>query len=126
MLNEIADQKRDIFGAIAQRGNLNGKYVEAVVEVATESALSDTVGEVGVGGGDDADVHALSARAAETLELLLLKDAEKLGLEFERKVADFVEEKRAAIGQFETANFLVNGPSEGAAFVAEKLGFEET
>src|SRR2546425_1124933 len=81
--------------------------------------------EVLIGAGDNADVHALGTIATEAFEFLLLKDAQKFGLKFERKVADFVEEERAAVGEFETADFLVDGAGESAALVAEKLGFEK-
>ena len=42
-----------------------------------------------------------------------------------REVADFVEEEGAAIGEFEAADLLRKSTGEGAALVAEKLGFEE-
>jgi len=57
---------------------------------------------------------------------LALKHAKKFRLKFEGKVADFVKEEGAAIGEFEAANFLTDGAGEGAALVAEELGFEQT
>jgi hypothetical protein len=55
----------------------------------------------------------LGAGAAQALELLLLQDAQELGLEFERDVADLVEEDRAAVRQFEAAEALGDGAGEG-------------
>ncbi len=104
---------------------MNGKDVEAVVKVAAECALGDELCEIAVGGGDDADVNALCAIAAEALELLLLQNAEEFGLKVERKVGDFVEEESAVIGQFEAADFLRESAGESAALVAEKFGFEK-
>jgi len=124
-LDEVAHEERKIFGALAQRGDLNGENVQAVVEVTAKSAFGDALGKINVGGGNDADVNALGAIAAEAFEFLLLKDAKKFRLEFEGKIADFVEEERAAVGEFEAANFLTDGAGESAAFVAEKLGFEK-
>src|SRR5439155_8075719 len=92
-LHEVANEEGKIFGAFAESGNLDGENVEAVEEVAAERAFGDTLGKIGVRGGDNADVHALSAIAAEAFEFLLLEDAKKFGLQFERKIADFVEEK---------------------------------
>src|SRR5260370_39924895 len=64
--------------------------------------------------------------ADEPSEFLFLKHAKKFRLKFEGKVADFVEEEGAAVGEFEAANFLTDGAGEGAALVAEELGFEQT
>ena len=66
-----------------------------------------------------------SAIAAEAFEFLFLQDAQEFGLQLERDVADFVQEKGAAIGELEAADFLVDGAGEGAAFVAEEFGFEQ-
>src|SRR5206468_5742597 len=49
----------------------------------------------------------------------------KLGLQLERNVADLVEEESAAVGELEAADFLVDGPGEGAALVTEELGFKQ-
>ena len=125
ILDEVADEQRHVFAAFAQRRNLNGKNVEAIVEVAAKFAVGDEAREVAIGGGDDADVDGLGAIAAEAFEFLLLQDAQEFWLELERDVADFVEEKSAAIGEFEAADFLVDGAGEGAAFVAEEFGFEQ-
>src|ERR1700675_3022194 len=106
LLHEIADEERNVFRTLAQRGDLNGKNIEAVVEVAAKSALGDQFRKIGVGGSDDTDIYASRSRASETFEFLLLQNAEKLGLQFEREVADFVEKERAAVGEFEAADFL--------------------
>src|SRR6266550_2250823 len=124
-LHEIANQQREIFGALAERGNLNGENIQTVIEVAAKGALGNAFRKILIRGGDDADVHALRAIAAEPFEFLLLQHAKKLRLKFEGKVADFVEEERAAVGEFEAADFLIDGAGERAALVAEQLGFEK-
>jgi hypothetical protein len=55
-----------------------------------------------------------------------LQHAKKFGLKFKGKVADFIEEESAAIGEFKAADFLTDGAGEGAALVAEEFGFEKT
>src|SRR5437762_3795006 len=70
-------------------------------------------------------VHALRAIAAETFEFLLLKDAQQLGLKFQRNVTGFIEEERAAVGQLEAADFLIDGPGECATLMSEEFGFEK-
>ncbi len=80
--------------------------------------------QVDVGGGDQAEVGAHEARAAEAAELALLQDAQQLGLRVERQVADLVEEERAAVGQLEHAGALRVGAGERAALVTEELALE--
>ena len=74
-----------------------------------------------VGCGNDANVHALWAVAAEALEFLFLKNAQKLGLKVEGQIADFIKEERSTVGELEAADFLVEGAGAGATLVAEKF-----
>src|SRR6202007_1458336 len=100
-LDEIADQEGNVFPALAEGREENGEDVEAVIKVAAEFFFGDELGKVRIGGGDDAHIDANGAIAAEALEFLFLENAEQFGLEFEREIADFVEEDRAAVGKFE-------------------------
>ena len=63
-LDEVADEEREIFGALAESGDLDGENVQAVEEVAAEGALGDEFGKVLICCGDYADVHAMGAVAA--------------------------------------------------------------
>src|SRR5437762_4343759 len=118
-LDEVPHQKRNILRAFAKRRDLNRENVEPVIKVAAEGALADEFGKILVRGGDHADIHALRAVAAEALKFLLLQDAQQFRLEVEWEVADFIEKKRAAVGQFKTADFLIHCAGERALFMAE-------
>src|SRR5439155_1150727 len=86
--------KRNILETLAERGNLDGKNVQAVIQIVAEGALSHKLRKIDVGGGHDANVHALRAIAAEAFEFLLLKDAQQLGLKFQRNVTGFIQVER--------------------------------
>ncbi len=43
----------------------------------------------------------------------------------ERHVADFIEQERAVLGEFEAAGAAFDGTGEGAFFVAEEFTFDE-
>ena len=79
-----------------------------------------------IGGGDDAHIHFLGRIAAQALELLLLQNAQQLGLELQRDVADFVEEQRALVRQFEAPNLARDGAGERASFVAEEFALQQS
>ncbi len=67
----------------------------------------------------------MRAVAAQAFEFLFLQNAQEFGLQLHGQVADFIEEKRAAVGKFEAADFLIDRSGKSAALVAEKFGFEQ-
>src|ERR1700735_1049263 len=46
LLDEISDEQRNVFRALAESGNVNGKNVEAIVKIAGESTTRYEVREV--------------------------------------------------------------------------------
>ena len=68
----------------------------------------------------------MGAIATEAFEFLFLEDAQEFWLELERDVADFVEEKRAAIGEFEATDFLVDGAGKSSALVPKQFAFKQS
>ena len=94
-------ERGNIFLVVAQRRNVDGDDVQAVVEILAERAFFERGAQVAIGGGDQAHVHFERFRSAEALEFALLQNAQKLHLNRGGNVADFVEEKRALVGQLE-------------------------
>ena len=87
--------------------------------------MRDLLLEVAVGRGDHPDIDADVGGAAHALEALLLEEAQQLGLQRRRHLADFVEEDRPAVGGFEQAPLLHPRVGEGPALVAEELALEQ-
>ena len=125
LFEEAADQERDVFLALAQRRKMERNYVEAMEEIFAEAAFAHELGEIFVGGGEDADVYFYGVGATEAHEFAFLDDAEELGLGFRADRGDFVEENRALIGDFEEAFFGSDRAGECAFHVAEELRFEQ-
>src|SRR6266403_382542 len=115
----MAREKRNIFAAFAQRGNLNGNDAEAVVEVLAEAAFRNLFLELLVGSGDDADVDVGFLGAADGADFAFLKDTVELHLHGQAHVADLVHEERASMSSLEEALAVFVGASEGALHVAE-------
>jgi hypothetical protein len=63
--DEMLDQERQILLAAAQRRQLDADHVDTVVEVLAQRARADLLGQVLVGGDDDAGVGGLGAGGAE-------------------------------------------------------------
>src|SRR6185437_11243348 len=123
--DEELRQRRNVLLVLAQRRQVNGHDVQAVVQIFTERALLERGAQVAVGGGDQADIHFLGAGAAEAFEFALLQDAQQFDLRGHGHVADLVEEQRALVGQLEFPRLGSGGAGEGALFVAEQLALEQ-
>ena len=63
--------------------------------------------------------------SAEPLESAIFEHAQQLGLRDERQVADFIEEKRAAVGELDASRLAIVRTGERALFVAEDFRFEQ-
>ena len=90
-LSEITNQQRDVAVAFLQRGHHNGKNIQPVVQVSAKFLLPKTCGQVAVGGCQQPDIHPDGAIAAQPFEFLLLKHAQKFGLQLQRKVSNLVQ-----------------------------------
>src|SRR5207237_6575542 len=64
--------------------------------------------------------------ATDAAEFALLEHPKKLGLQFERQVADLVEEQSAALRQLEPASASLGRAGEGASLVPEKFALEQS
>ena len=122
---EEEGQLGDVADALAERGDLQGDHVEAVVEILAEEALGDALAQVAVGGGEDAHVDLEGLVAAHALEGALLEEAEQLDLGGQRDLAHLVEEDGAAGGQLEAPLAAGDGAGERALLVAEELALQQ-
>src|ERR1700704_7181724 len=100
---------------------MNRKHAQSVVEILAELPARHGVGEVPVGGDDEAKVGLERHGAADPLELALLEDTEKFGLDGRRELADLVEKQGAPGGELEAARLLPVRSGEGTPFMAEEL-----
>ena len=63
--------------------------------------------------------------SAEPFDLALLQETQQARLAFERQVADFIEEQRAAVGRFHAADLALIRAGERAALVAEQFRLQQ-
>ena len=101
---EVLGERHDLGRAIAQRRHDEREAADAEQQVLAEPAGADLGFEVAVRRGDEARVGRDFGRAADARDHLALEDAQQLGLERERHLADLVEEQRAAVGRLEEAD----------------------
>ena len=124
-VEEVLGQRRNIAGALAQGRDAEGHHVQTVVEIHAEGAALHLRREVAIGGGHQADIELPGARAPHAFKLALLQDAQELGLQLRRQLADLIEKDGAAFGHLELALLLRHGAGEGSLLVPEQLAFQQ-
>ena len=125
LANDGPHQLRDVLAPLAQRRQPDRKDAQPVVEVVAERTVSHHSPEVAVRRGDDAHIHFLRLRRPEPFERSLLQHAQQLGLQFERQIANLVEEEGAVMRELEASLPRRHGAGECAARVAEQLAFNQ-
>lgn len=125
LAGEVLGEEGDILAAVAEWGEVEGEDVEAVEEVGAEAVGAAGFVEVGIGGGDDADIGLAGFLGAEAAELLFLEEAEEFDLGWEGEAVDFVEEEGAGFGEFDEAGAAGGGAGKGTGFMAEQFVFDE-
>ena len=122
LVQDGAGQQRDIAGPLPQGRDVQGKGVEAVVQILPELPLRHIVGQGGVAGGDHPHVGLQLLDRAHRAEPPLLEDAQQLGLEPDVHFGDLVQKEGAAGGGLEEAHLAAPlGAGEGALGIAEEL-----
>src|SRR5579862_4661477 len=120
----MARQENNVFAPLAQRWNGQWENVEAIIEVAPEFAIFDHLLQIAMGRGDNANIHLLRTRAAQSLKFAFLQDPEQFRLKLEWDVTNFVEEQGALVGTLEATGLAHDGAGKGPAFMAEELAFQ--
>ena len=122
---EILGQRRDVPGALAERGQVDREDVKPIEEILPERAGRRLGLEVGVRRRDHAHVHAPRGRLADAPQLAFLDHAQQPELHRRRHLADLVQEDRAAVRLLEQPVSLRRRAGERAARVPEELGLQQ-
>src|SRR4029434_7962663 len=88
-------------------------------------SLSDSAIQIAVGGSDDSHVNADRLGPPDPLKFAFLKKPQQFGLKLRGNVADFIEENRAPVRQFDFASFELQGAGKRPLFMTEKLALQE-
>src|ERR1700722_15819650 len=124
-LREIPHQQRNIFRAFAQWRDPNGKNIQAVIEVAAKLALGNHLFQVAICRSNKPDIHFHRPAIAQALELALLKCSQKLRLQLGRYISHFIQEERALVGQFQSADFLRDRAGERSLLMPKKFALQQ-
>src|SRR5690348_7924568 len=105
-LREIADEDLNISRALAQRRYCDRENPESVIKVTSKLAFFHHLGKITVGSRNQAHIDGDGPRASQSLKFLFLECAQQLGLQVQRDVAHFVEEKGSVVSEFQPPDLL--------------------
>ena len=111
---KMSDQNRQVLDPPSKRGNLDRHHGETKVQIATKGAIFDPRLEILIGRCDHPGVDLAGRVLSDALDLTLLENSKKLGLERQRHVPDLVEKEGAAVGGLELALVVGARAGEGA------------
>ena len=119
---QVVDVGFDVFGPRGQARQVVSPEVDARKKVFAKAPGGHFAPQVAAGAGNELEVAAHFAVAAQWVEALFLDGFEQHGLLVRPQLADFVQKQHAAIGAFEQAGAVAGRAGEGAFFVAEQGG----
>src|SRR5216683_6086192 len=125
LLKEMAEEQRNFRGPLAQRRDVDGEHVQAVVQIFTEAARFHRFLNLHVGCGEHPDIHINQLASAQARKLVILQDVQKFRLQMGAHFRDFVEEDSSLRCQLKFARFGTHRAGKRALFKAEQFGFEQ-
>src|SRR5450755_3140602 len=93
------------------------KHIEAIEQIFTKGIFQHGLLQVAMRGSYDANLHMHRVAAAETPKLLILQDLKQFGLQAQIHVADFIQQKRAAVRKFKDAGLALVGSRKRSALI---------
>src|SRR6188472_850445 len=119
-LEKMFGQEWDILTAFTEWRKKERNNVDAVVEVFSKLPFSNEVVKILVRRRHNADIDLDRLNPADSHKFSLLDDAQELRLCDRTQVADFVQEQRSAVCQFELSDAASCGIRERPLFVTEE------
>src|SRR6476661_1079699 len=115
----------NVLGPFTKRRQRDRKDRKPVIKVLAKTAILDRFRKIDVARRDDADVALDHVLSADTRDLAVLQHPEQTDLSLHRHLADLVQEKRSAVGFFESALTLRTRVRERTLLMTEQFGFEQ-
>lgn len=94
--DEFGHEQGNVVAALGKPRHVDAYLVQAEVQILSESPFLYCFLEVDIGGSDNTHIGAKDPIAAEAFELPLLDQTKQIALQFQRTLADLVQEDSAA------------------------------
>src|SRR5579859_2230465 len=118
-------QGHDVLGTFTQRWDAELELAQAVKQVLSKTTILNRRLKILVGGSNDAYIHVDFSMPAETIEGLAVQHSQELHLSLQLQLADFVQEQRALVGQFEKTGLGSVGAAESSFFIPKEFALDQ-
>src|SRR5690606_25415332 len=123
--DEMLGERGDVLAPVFEGWKLDGKDMEAEVEIFPEGSFLDLLLQIAVGGADHAHIHCDFRLSSQPTKFFLFDHPEKLRLELHGEFPHLVEEKGPSMGELEAAEASLLRAGEGPLFMPEDLRFHQ-
>src|SRR5262249_14372048 len=100
LLDEMADEQRNVFFAVSQRRNTDRKDIQPVIQITAKFPVRNHLLEIAIRGRHQADIRLPCKRAAETFKFPLLQSPQQLRLNLCRDDSHLIHKQSALVCQF--------------------------
>src|SRR5579862_222616 len=111
----------DILRPLPQWRHAELELAKTMEQVLTKTPRRNSGIEILIGCGHNADIYFDFAMAAQPVERMPIEHAQQLYLGLNLQFSDFIEKKRAFVGEFEQTGFGGISAGESTFFVSEKF-----
>ena len=115
----------DIAGSMPERRDLDLDHIEPIVKILPKPVIPDGLIQIHVRGGNQADIGLAGDVVSQAFEFPFLDESQKLGLNGQGQIADFVQEQGSPLAQDDPAGVIPHGTGKGPLDVPEKLAFQK-
>lgn len=124
-IQDLLREHGNIDRAIAQRGNLQGGHVDAIVQILSEPTGLYLIAEDSVRRGDHPNIGGLRRGGTQRFIGPLLQHPQQACLHSRRDITDLIEKDRAPFGQTEASGLVLARSGEGSLSVPEELRLQQ-
>src|SRR5256885_15239326 len=97
VVEKVADQLRNVGGALPQRWHVQVHDIDAVEKVGAEVTGGDLFFQISIGGANHAHFHFLVFLRSNAAELAILQKLQQFRLQSHVEFRNFIKEQRAAV-----------------------------
>src|SRR5215467_1857985 len=124
-VNEMLHQPRQVIEPLAQRRDIDFKYVESIKQIVTKTTRFNFGFEIPVAGSEDPHINFYWGRGAHWQNGLLLQNAQQFGLEAQRHFPNLIQENRSATRSLEQSFLRADCAGKRPLHMAKELAFQK-
>ena len=121
MLDKEVGKEEEVGTTVFQLRHVDGKLIDAVVEVFTEVAFSHTLSQVLIGSTNQSDIDIYFLVASHRTDFSFLEGTEQLHLYFIVQVSHLIEEESSSVGNLESALLVLVSTRKRSLHMTEEF-----